>query len=362
MAVKPTQRKSASAAATGRVSMQEVAVLAGISRSAVSLALQRHPSIPAATRERVLAAARRLGYRKNPLVAALMSSRRSGGVGPLARTSLAFLTCHLPADSWREAGPIRRFHAAAATRAAELGFSLDEFSLADPAMRPERLASLLRTRGIHGLLVSPLPGEQTRLDFDVTDFATVGLGLSVRTPEIDRISDDHVHAAQRAFEQCLARGYRRIGLAVAANISRRLEHRWWSGYLLAQQQVPARARIPALMPETREEIPLRLNEWIARHKIDAVIFSLRHEERLARAPAGVGLASLSVQDGSGRVAGINQNERQIGREAIEMLVAKLHHWNAGVATAPRLILVRGSWSDGLSLPGAGRKRRALLPA
>jgi DNA-binding LacI/PurR family transcriptional regulator len=360
MAAKPLGKRTAQPGPDGRVSMRDVAAQAGVSRSAVSLALQGHPSIPPATRERVLAAARRLGYRKNPLVAALMSIRRTRATGTATRTSLAFLTCHVPPDSWRQAGPLNRFHAAASARATELGFSLDEFSLGDPTMRPERLAALLRARGIHGLLVAPLPGEQTRLDFDVADFATVGLGMSVKEPGIDRVSDDHFQGAQLAFERCLSLGYRRIGLALAANISRRLENRWWSGFLVAQQHLPPHARITALMPETREEIPPQLNDWITRHHIDAVIFSLRHEEMMNRAPAGVGLVSLSVQDASGRVAGIKQNEHQVGQEAIELLVAKLHHWSTGATASPRLILVRSTWSDGLSAPGPGKHRRALV--
>lgn len=360
MAAKPTGKRVTQPGPDGRVSMRDVAAAAGVSRSAVSLALQSHPSIPADTRERILAAARRLGYRKNPLVAALMSVRRTRATGAATRTSLAFLTCHVPPDAWRAAGPLRRFHAAAKARAAELGFSLDEFSLGDPAMRPERLATLLRARGIHGVLVAPLPGEQTRLDFDVADFATVGLGLSVQEPAIDRVADDHFHGAQQAFERCLLLGYRRIGLALAANISRRLENRWWSGFLTAQQQMSLHMRVPALMPETREEIPSLLNDWIARHEIDAVVFSLRQEEKMACAPANVGLVSLSVQDASGRVAGIRQNERQVGQEAIELLAAKLHRWSTGATASPRLILVRGAWSDGLSAPGPGQERRALV--
>lgn len=339
--------------------MQEVALQAGLSRSAVSLALSGHPSIPAATRDRVIAAARRLGYRKNPLVAALMSVRRSPIAGPTPKTSLAFLTSHLPSDPWRQAGPIRRFHAAARARASELGFRLDEFSLGG-TLRPERLAALLRARGIHGLLVAPLPGDQTQLEFDVADFATVGLGLSVKAPSIDRVADDHFFAAQLAFERCLALGYRRIGLALAGNISRRLEHRWWSGFLVAQQQMPAEGRIPALMPETRDAIPPLLAGWIAQHEVDVVIFSLREEARMACAPAATGLVSLSVQDASGRVAGIRQNERLIGAEAIELLAAKLHRWNTGASASPRMHLIRSEWHDGLSAPGAGRKRLTLL--
>jgi DNA-binding LacI/PurR family transcriptional regulator len=340
--------------------MGEVAAAAGLSRSAVSLALQGHPSIPPGTRERVLAAARRLGYRKNPLVAALMSVRRTRASGGATCSSLGFLTANVAPDSWRRAGPIRRFHAAARSRAAKLGFSLDEFSLGDTAMRPERLGELLKARGIHGLLVAPLPGEQTKLDFDFTAFAAVGLGLSVHQPIIDRVADDHHFSAQLAFERGVALGYRRIGLALAAGVSRRLEDRWWAGYLAAQQQMPLRSRVPVLMPETRDEIPPQLNDWIARHRVEAVIFALRDETLMARAPARVGLVSLSVNDASGKVAGIRQNERQVGEEAIERLVAKLHRWKLGATEAPRLHFVRSEWSDGLSAPGAGAARRALV--
>ena len=360
MAAKATTKPARPATHAGKVSMQDVAMRAAVSRSAVSLALQGHPSLPTATRDRILAVARRLGYRKNPLVAALMSVRRTGADQSANRAPLAFLTAHTPPDSWRQVATHRRFHAAACARAAELGFRLDEFSLGDPGLRPERVRAVLQARGIHGLLVAPLPGEYTRLDFDVADFAVVGLGLSVHEPGIDRVADDHFHAAELAVERCRTLGYRRIGLALAANISRRLEHRWWSGALVAQQALRPRARIPALMPETRDEIPPLLGAWIARHGVDAVVFAMSDAEWMARAPAAVGLVSLSVHDGSGKIAGIRQNERRVAEDAVDLLVSKLHHWHSGASVAPRLQLVRGDWSDGLSAPGAGRHRRALV--
>ncbi len=340
--------------------MHEVAALAGVSRSAVSLALNGHPSIPDATRERVQAAALRLGYRKNPLVSALMRVRRSGATDTATATSLAFLTSHTLPDSWRQAATHRRFHAAAEARATERGYRLDEFSLGDSAMRPERLGELFKARGISGLLVAPLPGERTVLHFDVADFCTVGLGTSVKDPAIDRVADDHFYGANLAFEPCLALGYRRIGLTLAADVSRRLEHRWWSGFLVAQQQLPPRSRFPALMPDTRDEIPLRLNAWIARHRLDAVIFSLRHQDLMARAQPAVGLVSLSVHDASGKVAGIRQNEKRVGEDAIDLLVEKLHRWETGAGAPPRLPPGPGEGRDGLRAPGAGRPRTGLI--
>ncbi|OYU98237.1 MAG: hypothetical protein CFE26_27935, partial [Verrucomicrobiales bacterium VVV1] len=223
----------------------------------------------------------------------------------------------------RDAGTHRSFFAAAATRATERGFRLDEFALSAPNMRPERLSELLRVRGIHGVLVAPLPGQQVSLDFDFSEFAVVGLGTSVSQTPIDRIADDHFYAAKLAYEQCRALGYRRIGLSITASISRRLEHRWWSGYLVAQQQAAPRLAIPSLMPETRDQIPPLLNGWISRHRLDAVIFALRDESQMGCAPPHVGLVSLSVPQPAGQVAGIKQDEAGLGAGAVDLLVATL---------------------------------------
>ena len=114
------------------------------------------------------------------------------------------------------------------------------------------------------------------------------------------------------------------------------------------------------MPETREELPLGLNTWIARHRVDAVIFALRDKNKMSCAPIGTGLISLSVHDND-LVAGIRQDEFRIGAEAIDLLIEKLQRWETGSPRGPRLQLVRGVWCSGLSAPGAGRKRQALLP-
>jgi LacI family transcriptional regulator len=360
MAAKSPEEHDEDRASAVRVSMHDVAAQAGVSRSTVSLALSGHPSIPEVTRERVRAAALQLGYRKNPLVAALMSVRRTGAEKSTEKAPLAFLTSNVPPEKWGQGATHRRFHAAARARAAEFGFYLHEISVGDPAMKPKRVRELLKARGIHGVLVAPLPGDQTRLDFDVNDFATVGIGSSVQDPAIDRVSDDHFYGSRLAFEKCLSLGYRRIGLALAANVSRRLEHRWWSGYLVAQQHLARALRFPALMPETREEISALLNPWITRHRLDAVVFSIRDDETMNGAPPNIGLVSLSVHNESGQIAGIRQNERRVGEDAIDLLVEKLHRWETGCSESPRLHLVRGVWSPGASAPGFGLDRKTLL--
>lgn len=58
------------------MSLRRIAELAGVSPSAVSLALRHGPKIPARTRARILKVAQRLGYRPDGKLTELMSHLR----------------------------------------------------------------------------------------------------------------------------------------------------------------------------------------------------------------------------------------------------------------------------------------------
>lgn len=62
-------------------SLRELARSLGLSHTTVSEALRDSPRVKASTRERVLKAAREVGYRHNPLAGALMSEMRRSRSG-----------------------------------------------------------------------------------------------------------------------------------------------------------------------------------------------------------------------------------------------------------------------------------------
>ncbi|MBM3866623.1 MAG: LacI family DNA-binding transcriptional regulator [Verrucomicrobia bacterium] len=74
------------------VTQRDIAQAAGLSQATVSLALRRHPGLPATTIDRVHAAAASLGYRPDPLISALMSQRQARKPGGTLRAKIAFLT------------------------------------------------------------------------------------------------------------------------------------------------------------------------------------------------------------------------------------------------------------------------------
>src|SRR5690625_943359 len=69
--------------------MSDVARLAGVSHQTVSRVLNGHPNVRPATRDRVQAAIRELGYRRNSAARALVT-RRSGAIGIVTTGSMQF--------------------------------------------------------------------------------------------------------------------------------------------------------------------------------------------------------------------------------------------------------------------------------
>lgn len=338
-------------------SMNDVAAHAGCARATVSMALRNDPRITAATRARVVAAARQLGYRANPLVAALMTTRRMQRV-TARHTGLAFVTTHPPTDPWRHYPTYVGFHAGARERATELGYTLEEFPLRAPGMTPRRLAQIIRARNIHGLLIAPLPHEENTLDLDCAGVAVVGLGLSIIAPSLERVSNDHFQSALLAIRHCRELGYRRVGFAVSRETSERLGDRWLSGYLLATRTLPAEDRLAPLMPHRQGEIAALLPAWCRRERPEVVLFGNYAPARPYRLPRGIGTVSLDVERLDGPISGIFQDDRRIGAIAVDHLVGRMQRGEFGPDDRARLHLLAGQWARGATAPGpTARVRR-----
>ncbi|MBX3738980.1 MAG: LacI family DNA-binding transcriptional regulator [Candidatus Didemnitutus sp.] len=339
-----------------QVTMAEIAARAGVSRAKVSLVL-RHPARGSpALAARVSAAITQLGYARDPLHAALLSFRRSNATRP-KHTTIAFLTVTAPNATWRNFLSHQQMFEGAAARAAEIGYSLEEFSVT-PGMSPRRLKSILLARGIHAIIVAPVPDGCGPADFDFTDFSSVGLGFSFGWPPVERVSNDHFQSIVLAMRECRVLGYRRIGLIVSRAVSERLGNRWLAGYLLSQAGYPTRERLQPLMPDTAAGITRALPGWLARQKPDVLIYG-NHEigESLAHLVGPkIGLVNLHVRSADGAESGIYQASAEVGARAIDAVVSQLHHNIVGLVPNPSQHLIPGRWVAGHTTPGPGRLR------
>lgn len=337
--------------------MEDVARAAGYSRATVSLALRGDPSIPEKTRRRIAAMAEKLGYRTNPLVSALMSLQRQRR-SMRGATTIAYLTSHAREDPWRKRSYYLSMFTGAAERLAEIGCRLEEFSLRAEGMTPGRMRQILHTRNIHAVIVAPLPHGETHVELDFSRLAVVGLGMSVHTPKIECVANDHFQSAALAVERCVALGYRRIGFVLSQESSRRLDHRWLGGYRFEIEQCRVEERVPPLMTERQAELPAALPDWLRENRPEVVILGNAERELQLRIPLDVGMVSLGVDQPAGALSGIHQNYALLGRVAGENALAKLHTNNFGPLNEAHLHLVAGIWVAGRTAPGPGRRRPA----
>lgn len=322
------------------------------------MALRGDRTIPEETRRRIQAVARRLGYRTNPLVAALMSQQRRRRATTSATTAIAYLSSHPPENPWRRQEIYRSMFAGAAERAAEIGCRLEEFDLGAAGMVPVRMREILRTRHIHAVVVAPLPNRETQIAFDFSALAVVGLGMSVQAPLIERITNDYYQSAGLAVERCVALGYRRIGFVVSNETSHRLDHRWLGGYRFAIERHGLAERLPPLMTDRTDELEAAMPAWLRAHRPDVVIFGNSEANLRACVPRTVGVVDLNVMRRDGSQTGIFQNCPLQGAIAVEHALAKLQTNTLGPMGEAHLHLVAGLWVPGTSTPGPRRLRPA----
>jgi len=339
-----------------KATLQDVATRSGVHRTTVSLALRDHPRIPAATRERVKAAAKALGYRINPLVSALMQSRRSGKA--VKHVTLAYVTNYPTRFGWRPPYHDRpNFFPGAIERARDFGYKLEHFWLAEPGMTPERICDILSARGINGVIVGRLPPGQTALELQWSRFSCVALGLTLRSPLLHHVTENHFDAAWQAMQRCRERGFRRVGFVFSeANDSPRVGDRWLAAFLAQQQLFPPAGRLPPFPAVPANERSFRV--WFERVRPDALLAShgrpvLAWLERMGkRVPRDVGLIDLAGDHPELGCAGVYCDPAKLGALAVEMLVGLMHRHETGVPDDQHEILLTGEWRDGKTLPRA----------
>ncbi len=336
-----------------KVTLRDVAKNAGVHRTTVALCLRDHPRIPAETRKRVKALAEKLGYRVNPLISALMKSRRTGR--SVRHVTLAYVTNYPTRYGWRPLHHSRPdFFPGAVARAQDFGYRLEDFWMAEPGMTPRRFCQILATRGINGLIIGRLPPGINSLELEWERFSCVALGMTLRSPRLHHVTENHFDTVWQGMQQCFERGYRRVGFVYSeANDSPRVGDRWISAYFGQQQLFSPRDRLPPCPNVPADEATFM--EWFRQHRPDAIlathalpVMGWLHKHGV-RVPEDVGLIDLEDHPQL-NCAGVYYDPEKIGALAVEMLVGLLHRNETGVPVSQHEVLLTGEWREGTTLP------------
>jgi LacI family transcriptional regulator len=329
---------------------RELARLLGLSHTTVSLALGNHPRISDATKRRVIAAAKKSGYRPNALVSALMTRIRQGKPVPTRGEVLAFLTAYPKENDWRKLPSTWEGFAGARRQAEKLGYRIEHFWLGAQATRARHVSRVLDARAVRGAFVISLPADAP-LVLDWAARPVVAIGYSFQERRIHQAAHNHVEGVFSCYRELRARGYRRIGLALVRYDDEQVRHYWRAGYLAARQ-VHGGATLPIHLHPGYHEDDNFLG-WVEKRRPDAIIGSFpnlaldllrRHGTAV---PEKIAYASLDLDTRHvGEIAGVRQDWEKMGAALVDLLVGQINANERGLPETPKLVQIEGVWVPG----------------
>jgi DNA-binding LacI/PurR family transcriptional regulator len=333
-------------------SLRELARSLGLSHTTVSEALRASPRVKASTRDRVLKAAREIGYRHNPLAGALMSEMRRSRSGTF-RGVIAVIDLdgadQRPTNAARFHREITR---GAGERASELGFKIEPITIGHNDISIARLDSILQSRGIHGVLLLPASESPDLTQLNWTRYAGVYSDYIIEHPALHSVCSDHYRSMIMTLQRLHSLGYRRPGLVINRHLDERLLYRWEAAFQVYQNHNSAFTWLPPLvMPEvTRAEFM----DWFQSAKPDVVLCHRAEaiewmEACGASLPQTHGFCCLNVVVNTIPCAGLDLQPWLLGVRGVELLIAQIHRNEYGVPEIPSTTSIPAAWVDGPTL-------------
>ncbi|HEV2836213.1 MAG TPA: LacI family DNA-binding transcriptional regulator [Pyrinomonadaceae bacterium] len=259
------------------VTLEDIARALNVSKMTVSRAINNHPEISHATRERILAAARKMNYRPNQFARAL-TTNQSFLIGIVVPDLMHSYFAEICRGVETHARPIGYQNLICSTEE-------------EPRKEQDEIEALLsRTDGL--IVASAVSGSDTRFYRElVNDGAKLVL--------IDRMLDgircsavttDDVQVGVLATEHLIKLGHRRIGHLRGTNVSTSLQR--LEGYKLALKR--AGIRVPKDFIRdcgfTESDGYAAMKDWIASGNLPTAIFA-------ANDPAAIG--AMAAMDNAG---------------------------------------------------------------
>ena len=326
-------------ASARRVTLKDVARVAGVHVGTVSKALSGTGTIPDATRERIRTVAAELGYVPDPMLRALAAYRKS-----IREEQYHGTIAWLLIDQHRD--PVH-YEAISLLRktcertARHLGYRLEEFRLA--GLPSGRMEEMLKARGIEGLLMPPMTRPGQRLEIDLSGFASVAIGSSLTAPLLNRVQPHQMANICQLVQELRSQGFRRIGFWLPKRLGDRAQGAYSAGFWLAQEDMPREERVPICRPDDFDGAAFL--EWYHAHQPDHLIGvpgpfnDWMNEAGLTPVPISF-FGELPGETHGGVL--LNENWPMICLSALRMLDGMLRHGERGIPHPPRIVHLPGS--------------------
>ncbi len=309
-----------------KISSRDVATQAGVSQTTVSYVLngREDVAIPPATRQRVLEAARDLGYRANSSAKAM----RSGRFG-----SVSLLLGQNPAMSLLPPSRLESILDALEQRDTNLIISrFDDATLTDHRQMPRILREIMAD----GMLINYNANLPEQMAEVIRQNQIPAVWMNSKQ-DADCVYPDDFHAAKQATEYLLGLGHRRIAFGCRNPSAHYSFTDREAGYAAAMREADCAAETARLWIDLKTPETIRAaTGWLRGERPVTAILTYAVDDVFTLIPAAAALGFILPDDLSlitfdtapmrdfGRTVGtMILPEREIGREAVRLLFEKI---------------------------------------
>lgn len=323
-----------------------------LSQSTVSLALRDRPGVNKDTAAKVKAAAERLGYVPDPMLASLAEYRNRQRPSTF-RSVLPWLHADENLGAHREDLPWGQILTGARERAERLGFKLEPSWIGETEHSPESFARMLKARGVSGAICGPSTMNTNWLRlFTEADLPIVCVGTySFGDVKLVHVSADHYQNARTLAQDLEQRGYKKVLVILNTQLEVMLMRQYTSLFQRLAVETDRPTKWQLQMFENNETTSV--GQRILREKPDAIVLqgfdqyrffeqnlSKKARSYLRKKPLGLLCDSAQVRHPAGQIS-IDERLHQIGGACIDQLSTLISSWKLEGAGVTRRVLIEG---------------------
>ena len=335
--------------------LRDIAEKAGLSVTAVSLAMRGSNRVSAEKRQIIKTIALELGYKRDPMMSALCSYRDT--IRPkINNSNIYFLQFGDEAQSLLDQGTVAKdFWNGALDETKNLGYSLNKIWIGDPILNPSRVHSILKSRGVAGLVVYQANCPIINLQPILKDFSLIWLGDGPKEASLHCVRINRFSSMKLAWENLSRLGYKNSGLILAEHSLDQNYGEWEAAHNHFQQKFTGSTNyIPPLTFKSNEDCNAAvLNEWVQQWNLEVVVSAFPRVYNLLqdldiRIPQDLGYLSLTTEINS-EVSGIDQQTKSIAKTGVRLLDQLICNREQGIPQHQQVIETNGEWNSGRTL-------------
>lgn len=324
------------------MTMAELAIDMGLSKSTISRALHGGKGISASTVARVKSRAAECGYSVHPHLRTLMSQQRKK-LKSKDVDLIAFVNDYESEEGFAVKPLANAIYRAAQDRALKIGCAIDWLPLLDSDLGGHKLKKTLKARGILGIILGPLKHMNTAVPDWMDEFALIASGSYWRCGRVDHVRADSSELFVRLVAQLSQLGAKRLGIlfpkhlrALDSDLGAFINHlKNWdgtrlfvledAGNLKELQKAMMNSRIDGLLfhgNRYSNEIEILRREYPALKHVGEFYPGYGVPERAwccAEAPV-----------------------QEMGRTLVELVSEKINHGNFGFTSHPKAVVFSGT--------------------